>query len=281
MMTNSRTVYAPAKVNLCLHVEGRREDGYHELCTIMQKISLCDELTLTLAEGEGVELDCDQVPLAAGEDNLVVRAARLMLVEVRRRLHIDLRLTKNIPIAAGLGGGSSDAASVLLTLNQLLGEPVAPARLAELGLQLGADVPFFLQDDTVWARGVGEKLAPVAIAADYVLLLVNPQVPVSTAVVYQGLDRQDFSRCDPVTEIIGRKTLCRMLHNDLERVAIRCQPVIAEVKKAVAAWGAEGVLMSGSGATVFGVFATRENADNAAKKLRYDHGWWCEVVCPL
>ncbi|WP_321530970.1 4-(cytidine 5'-diphospho)-2-C-methyl-D-erythritol kinase [uncultured Desulfuromonas sp.] len=276
-----QTVYAPAKVNLCLHVEARRGDGYHELCMIMQKVSLCDELTVTVSEGEGVELVCDQVPLADGEDNLVVRASRLVLEEAQRRVRVDLRLTKNIPVAAGLGGGSSDAASALLTLNGMLGNPVALPRLHELALQLGADVPFFLQDDTVWARGVGERLTPVCIAADYVLLLVNPGVPVSTAAVYQGLTQDDFSCCTPVERIDDRAALCRMLHNDLERVAITHQPVIEKVKKRVASCGAEGVLMSGSGATVFGVFAHKKNADKAAERLRSQQGWRCEVVSPL
>lgn len=281
MKVNCQTVYAPAKVNLCLHVEARRDDGYHELCMIMQKVSLYDELTITVSEGEGIGLVCDQVPLADGEDNLVVRASRLIVEEARRSVRVDLRLVKNIPVAAGLGGGSSDAAGVLLTLNRMLGTPVALPQLHELALQLGADVPFFLQDDTVWARGVGERLTPVCVAADYVLLLVNPGVPVSTAAVYQGLTQDDFSCCEPVARIEGRQDLCRMLHNDLERVAISSQPVIEEVKKNVVCCGAEGVLMSGSGATVFGVFANKNNADKAAEKLRCQHGWWCEVVSPL
>ncbi len=281
MMMNRQTVFAPAKVNLCLHVEARRDDGYHELCMIMQKVALYDELTISVCDGDGVWLECDQVPLADGEDNLVTRASRLILAETNCRRRVDLSLTKNIPVAAGLGGGSSDAASVLLTLNQMLGSPVGVSRLQELALQLGADVPFFLQNDTVWAQGIGEKLSPVRVMADYVLLLVNPGVPVSTAAVYQGLEEHDFSRCKPVGVIRDRTDLCQMLHNDLERVAIACQPVIAEVKKSMVSCGAEGVLMSGSGATVFGVFAHRIAAEKSAERLRCQHGWWCDVVSPL
>nr|WP_320048395.1 4-(cytidine 5'-diphospho)-2-C-methyl-D-erythritol kinase [uncultured Desulfuromonas sp.] len=280
-MTNCQTVSAPAKVNLCLHVEKRRPDGYHELCMVMQKVSLSDTLTVTVSDGDGVLLDDDQVPLCPGEENIAVRAARLVLQEARLCKRVELQLAKRIPVAAGLGGGSSDAASVLLTLNSMLGGAVREKRLKELALQLGADVPFFLQNETVWARGIGEKLSPLRLSVDYQLLLVNPGVPVSTAAVYQGLCPEDFSHCTPVGEIAQMAGLCQLLHNDLERVAIGLQPVIADVKNAVAECGASGTLMSGSGATVFGVFSGRENAEKAAENLKSRHGWWCEVVSPL
>jgi 4-diphosphocytidyl-2-C-methyl-D-erythritol kinase len=273
-----RTFYAPAKVNLCLHVEARRADGYHELCMIMQKVSLADTLDICVEEGHGVELICGQVPLAPGEENIAVRAARLLLAAQNLTRKVTIRLTKKIPIAAGLGGGSSDAATVLRALNDWLPHPVPKGQLAELALKLGADVPFFLQDDTVWARGIGERFSVVRVDADYCLLLVNPGVPVATAAVYGGLTPEDFSTCSVVDRIVGLEALCGYLHNDLERVALQVRPVIATVKNVVAAHGAQGVLMSGSGATVFGLFAAESDAFSAAESIRQEHDWWCEVV---
>jgi 4-diphosphocytidyl-2-C-methyl-D-erythritol kinase len=188
----------PAKVNLSLELLGRRPDGYHELRSVMAPISLADDLELRLAAEPGVRLRVEGADLPAGPDNLVHRAAALVLDEVRAAAAgaahepaapgVEIRLVKRIPVGAGLGGGSSDAAGTLVGLDRLLGSPLGPARLARLALRLGADVPFFVGGRAALATGVGERLEPLPPLPTLWMVLVNPGFPVSTADVYREFD---------------------------------------------------------------------------------------------
>ncbi len=267
-------VFAPAKVNLHLAVLGRRPDGYHELATLMQPLELGDELYLD-DQAEGLVFTCSDPALA--RDNLVERAARLWFEAAGRRPRAALHLEKRVPVAAGLGGGSSDAAAALVGLNALHGGLLPQERLAELALELGADVPFFLAGVTGWCTGVGEKVEPWP---DFPLLdyvLVNPGFPVSTARIYADWDLAWTNQ--PAVNTIYRPPkaeapLGGLLRNDLEAVTKRAFPQLGDIQRALQEAGALGTLMSGSGPTVFGVFPDREAAAKAAECLAAHQQWW-------
>jgi 4-diphosphocytidyl-2-C-methyl-D-erythritol kinase len=282
-MKNSRfTFLAPAKINLCLHVLGRFANGYHDLAMLMQRVSLYDEIRLQLTADGNIAFSCTDPTLEAAGDNLVLRAARSLFEYVGADLGVTIVLDKRIPIAAGLGGGSSDAAAILLGLNQVAGFGLDKPELMNLGVKLGADVPFFILEQSAWATGIGDELDPVVDLPSFHYVLVNPGVPVSTAWVYQNL-----RLTSPVEVAKLRKFprtpegLVRLLHNDLEQVTIARFPLIAEVKQALCERGALGALMSGSGATVFGLYADLEQAQQVATGLTGDFGWWAEAVSPL
>ena len=283
------SVRAPAKINLFLRVTGRRPDGYHLLATWMQKVDLCDLLELTVC-AEGIHFRCAGAGVPGDHNNLVYRAADLFLrtTQGRRGLAssgVAIHLTKNIPVAAGLGGGSSDAAATLRAMNELFDGGLTPDELAGLGMRLGADVPFFLADSpAALATGIGEVLQPVPPLRGYAILLVNPGFPVSTRWVYQtfALTKQDESSNLTSSQecvaggadlggcggAIGPETA---LVNDLETVTLARYPLIERLKGELLRWGAVRALMSGSGPTVFGLFANREAAEacRAACKPRF------------
>lgn len=274
--------WAPAKINLCLHVEGRRADGYHDLAMLMQRISLADRLTLELEPAPGVRIECPGVALPPGGENIALRAARRMLELADHKCGVTLRVEKGIPVAAGLGGGSSDAATVLLALNELLGLRLSPAELGAEGLRLGADVPFFLFQQTAWATGVGERLRAVTGLPPLWYLLVNPGIEVSTAWVFQNLR---LTSPGAVTKLPALPStvegLLRLLHNDLEPVTISRYPVVGQIKGQLLDVGALGALMSGSGPTVFGVFADGASAQAAQRAFALASGWRSWLVRPL
>lgn len=277
-MSSSIRLKAPAKVNFRLDVLRRRPDGYHDLRMVMQRIGLCDELEITLSEPPGIRVSCDGADLPEDEGNLVWRAAAAMLKISGKQTGVCIRLAKKIPVAAGLGGGSSDAASTILGLNWLLGLELDERTLMEIGLSLGADVPFFIFSRPAVATGIGEKLAPLDGIAPVWLLLVNPGIHVSTAWVYQNL----LLTTDKVAAKIpflynSADEICAILANDLEEVTEKRFPVIAEIKELMMAWGARGALMSGSGPTVFAVFADEQSARLAEEKIVRDN-WFTAVV---
>ncbi|MBE0598589.1 MAG: 4-(cytidine 5'-diphospho)-2-C-methyl-D-erythritol kinase [Desulfuromonadales bacterium] len=277
-----RTVYAPAKINLYLEVCGRRADSYHELGMVMQRISLCDRLELTIGGAPGVRVTCPGLELVAGEENIAARAARAMVSRLSQPIGIDIAIEKQIPAAAGLGGGSSDAAAVLLALNDLLGLGLEPHALMGEGVKLGADVPFFIFGQSAWATGIGERLAPFPLPPFW-CVLVNPPLAVSTAWVYQNL--RLTSPGEPAKMPRFPRTtaeLVALLRNDLERVTVARYPLLAEIKEALRAGGAIGTLMSGSGPTVFGLFAQEATARSAAESLGRAHpAWRIFVTYPL
>ena len=279
MQAKCLSVKAPAKINLFLRVTGRRADGYHTLQTRMQKVGLFDLLKVQRG-GEGVRLHCVGADLPENADNLVHRAASLFLETVAQRRGrtlggVKISLTKNIPIAAGLGGGSSDAAAALKALNSLFEAGLTAGELAAMGLELGADVPFFLADTpAALAVGIGEILTPVAPLSGCFVLLVNPGFSVSTRWVYQtfALTKEEKTTifknfresADPAVRLglsVTVKGLPAALENDLETVTITRYPEIGRIKEELLAHGAVAALMSGSGPTVFALFSDQQAAE--------------------
>ena len=268
-------VQAPAKVNLYLRILGRRPDGYHQLATLMQPLDLADTLVVR-REGPGLRLECNR-PALAGGDNLVLAAARAYFAALGRPPEASFQLIKRIPVAAGLGGGSSDAAAALLALNALHDGALEPRRLAELAAGLGADVPFFLAGCSAWCTGVGERVEPWADCPRLHYVLVNPGFALPTARIYQQFDLYWTNTPQPIRikRPLGNSvSLAELLCNDLERVSLREHPALGDIKKALREAGAEGCLMSGSGPTVFGVFADQAQAGEAARRLRQRRRWW-------
>ncbi len=298
MGTDQLLLRAPAKINLFLKVTGCRADGYHTLETRMQKLRLGDELELRLSDEPGVRLDCPGASLPEDAGNIVYRAARLFLRSLPpevERPGVRLTLHKKIPVAAGLGGGSSDAAACLKGLNLLFSQRYSDAELAAMGLRLGADVPFFLNAaPAALATGVGERLQPAApLPPSCTVLLVNPGIPVSTAWVYQTFTLTEGKRSrilnssqnDLYEEAVrcgcsGNPAWSAALCNDLEEVTIARHGELARIKEDLLRGGAFGVLMSGSGATVFGLFTNKEEAGTCAALFRSRSAWAC-LTAPL
>jgi len=262
-------VKTPAKLNLFLRVVGRRVDGYHELVSLMVPVNLVDRLTFSPGSA-GLKLSCHGIATPEDESNLVLRAAKTFFSRIGQTPHLTISLTKNIPVAAGLGGGSSDAAATLKVLNNLYGHPLGAKALAEMALGLGADVPFFLQNMPCIARGVGEKLEPVLDWPEYWYIIVTPPVPVSTAWAYRTLK---LELTTPENGSIVRplrkdwSALDDLLINDLEKVTAARYPVITATKNLLLEAGAQGALMSGSGPSVFGVFRSEEAAKSAQEDV--------------
>ena len=278
-----KVVHAPAKINLCLHVTGRRKDGYHDLATLMQRVDIQDRLEIAISGGSEIAVCCPQLVLSPGAENIAARAARLFLSYIGEECGVAVRIDKIIPAAAGMGGGSSNAASVLLALNDMLGVNLSQSELISIGVKIGADVPFFLYDQSAaWATGVGDRLQPWSGLPPVTFVLVNPGIEVSTAWVFKTLG---LTCSRPIAKIprfpVRTSGLVRLLHNDLEVVTCQRHPVITTIKERLLAGGAAGALMSGSGPTVFGVFDDQDQAGKVAKVLSTETDWWVQVVNPL
>ena len=267
---------APAKINLFLKVLGRRADGYHELVSWMQKLELADDITLA-ASRSGVTLHCQGADLGAEESNLAYRAALLFFKETGLQGGVAITLVKNIPVAAGLGGGSSDAAAVLTGLNRLYAAGLDEQKMMELGLLLGADVPFFVAAcRAAIATGIGEKLQEIDPLPGSRFVLVNPGFPVSTKWVFENFDNTQPANFALTIEdnayILGRSfdgSLPARLVNDLEGITAARYPEVARLKKELAEAGASETLMSGSGPTVFGIFFDSALAAHCAANLQH------------
>ena len=268
----SRTarIDAPAKINVRLKVTGQRPDGYHDLVSVMVPVSLFDRLELTVAPGDAVRLTCTDPSLPDGEDNLVVRAARAFLARAGLRRSVSVTLTKRIPSAAGLGGGSSDAACTLNALNTMLSHPLSREELARTALGLGADVPFFLNPVPSLARGVGEILEPIAHWPHRWYVIVMPPLSVSTSWAYRNLKLELTSGdYEYIVKFLEKQPfeIAPILENDLETVTVSRFPILGAIKTMLLDAGAEGALMSGSGPSVFGVFSSRAHALGARRAL--------------
>jgi 4-diphosphocytidyl-2-C-methyl-D-erythritol kinase len=270
---------APAKVNYRLDVLGKRADGYHDLRMIMQRVDLCDDIEISLSEVPGVRVVCGRAGVPDGPGNIAWRAADTLLKLSGREIGIDIAITKRIPVGAGLGGGSSDAATVLMGVNELLALGLTSERLREIGVKLGADVPFFIFKKPALAEGIGDQLTALGQVPDLWVVLVNPGIHVSTAWVYQNLQ---LTRKEDVA-IVSRSyssldEVCAVLSNDLEPVTFGRFPAVRELKEKLLAAGARGSLMSGSGSTVFGLFEDERVARQAADELAKTRGWFSVAV---
>lgn len=277
------TLAALAKVNLYLKILGKRADGYHELESAMQKVSLADQVTLRWGAA-GISFSCPGSLLPADESNLAFRAARLFFERTGLVPRVEIVLEKRIPVAAGLGGGSSDAAAVLTGLNRLYEAGVEQKALLAWGATLGADVPFFVgESGAAWATGRGDQLQALASLADCWLLLVNPGFPVATKWVYDTfalttagnpymLGRNSGSAPAPGGRVGGDEPPGRPQSlpflNDLEAVTVQRFPELGAIKEELLAMGAAASLMSGSGPTVFGLFRERVRAESGCENFK-------------
>ena len=268
-MTTSLHILSPAKINLFLHVLRRRTDGYHDLFSLMCPIGLFDRIELS-AEGHDTHIECSDPSIPADATNLAVRAARGFYAALGRPGGAAIRLIKHVPAGAGLGGGSSNAASVLLGLNRLHGFPFPRRRLIDLGKTLGADVPFFIFQSPALASGIGERLERFDRIPPLTAVVVSPPLSVSTRMIYQNLNLQLTNRQKPPTRAnLKRTAFDPLLHlcNDLETVTLALHPELASIKRRLIDLGALGSLMSGSGASVFGLFPDPGAARKAAGTL--------------
>jgi 4-diphosphocytidyl-2-C-methyl-D-erythritol kinase len=269
-------VWAPAKVNLYLEVLAKRADGYHEIATLMVAVRLYDTLAFK-EDGSGtITLGCDQPDLSTGPDNLVVRAARLLQQRTGCSRGASVQLVKRIPMAAGLAGGSADAAATLLGLNQLWGLGLTPPELTSLAAENGSDVAFFFALPAAWCTGRGEQVAPLKLGKPLWLVLVCPPFGLSTAEVYRNVAVPDQPQTG--TEILRAvvdgdpEEIGRHLHNRLQPVAERLCPALAAVRDRLASLGPAGVAMSGSGTSWFALCRHQREARAIARELR---------TCPL
>ena len=251
-------VSSPAKVNLLLRVLRKRPDGYHDIATLMQKISLQDTMVFSYRE-KGIVVRCPGYPQLENEDNIVNRAVKALFAATACRAGVEIVLHKAVPIGAGLGGGSSNAATTLVTLNDILHLDLSRDELMKIGARLGADVPFFIYGERAWAFSIGDRLEPAADLPSLWFVLVNPRFELSTARVYQGLNltltnqpiNYSIPRFSTITDVVEG------LHNDLEKVSLTLYPALKELKDNLIGVGALGALMSGSGPTVYGVLNGR------------------------
>ncbi|MEW6064978.1 4-diphosphocytidyl-2C-methyl-D-erythritol kinase [Desulforamulus profundi] len=263
---------AHAKINLTLDVLSRRPDGYHEVEMIMQSIALHDTLEMEF-EPKEIVLTVSGVRVTAGQDNLVLRAARLLQQQAGPEAGARIHLHKEIPVAAGLAGGSTDAAAALRGLNRLWNLGLGNEQLVKLAAQLGADVSFCLTGGTAVARGIGEILTPLPPAPAFGVVLVKPAFGVSTAAVYRGLDLADLGRRPDTPAMVGAlqkgdlDLVARNLCNVLESVTLKLHPELQTIKERLQEAGCRGVLMSGSGPTVFGLTADQKTAGEIARRI--------------
>lgn len=255
---------AYAKINLSLSVTGRRVDGMHTLCTVMQTVSLCD--TVEVQKADTLTFTCSE-PSLAGEDNLCVKAATAFFAAAGLTGGASIRLEKHVPTGAGLGGGSADAAAVLRLLNRLYDFPLQEETLFSLGAKLGADVPFCLYGGKCLCTGIGEELSPLPDGEEHVLVIAKGQGSLSTAEMYRRLDASGFTAGFGSGE-----------GNDFEPVAIELLPEIGELRRALTALGGEEARMTGSGSALFAFFPSLQKAEIAAETLRRERNCFA-VAC--
>ena len=274
---NDISLKALAKINLGLDVVRRREDGYHEVRMIMQTIHLYDRLDIKRTKESGIQIQTNLSFLPVNENNLIYKAAKLLMDEFSITDGVSVKLDKRIPVAAGMAGGSTDAAAMLFGMNRLFSLGLTKRQLMERGVQIGADVPYCIMRGTALAEGRGEELSPLAPMVKCPVLIAKPSISVSTKFVYQNLKLDDTTvhpDIDLLIEDIKAKNLYDIaahMGNVLETVTIPNYPVIDEIKKHMLSHGAVGAMMSGSGPTVFGLFDDEATAKKAYKAMRSSH----------
>ena len=265
---------AMAKINLGLDVTGVREDGYHEVKMIMQSIYLYDRIFLKLTKRPEIKIKTNLAYLPANENNLAYKAAKLLFDEFEVRAGVKIEIQKYIPVAAGMAGGSTDAAAVLFGLNKLLKLGLSQEELMARGVKLGADVPYCIMRGTALAEGIGEKLTALPKMLPCTILIAKPPIAVSTKFVYEHLKLDEHTIHPDIDGLIGDlkkrdlTALAGHMGNLLETVTVGEYPVIDEIKKTMRESGAIGAMMSGSGPTVFGIFPDENAAEKAAGKIK-------------
>ena len=263
---------AHAKINLTLDVTGRRADGYHTVEMVMQSVGLHDDVTLRPADG--ISLTCSRPDLPTDSSNLAFRAAELFFRETGAAGGCAIHIEKRIPVAAGLAGGSTNAAAVLRALDALYGAGLSDDTLCAMGLKLGADVPFCLLGGTMLAEGIGEKLTRLPAAPRGYAVLCKPPFAVSTKAVYEAIDsvalpeRPDTAGMLRAIEAGNWHGVCARLSNVMEMVTAEHHPEIGEIRRILLDCGADGARMSGSGPTVYGLFSAKTNAETAVQRLK-------------
>lgn len=268
------SVKALAKINLGLDVIGKRRDGYHEVRMVMQTIHLFDRLEIVRNTSGEITIATNLPFLPTNENNLIYKAAKMLQEEYNIRDGIDVRLHKHIPVAAGLAGGSTDAAAVLYGMNRMFGLGLTREEMMKKGVSLGADVPYCVMRGTALAEGIGEKLTALSPMVKCPVLIAKPQVSVSTKFVYENLklnDRTAHPDIDRLIADINAKNLTGIaadMGNVLETVTIPHYPIIAQIKEHMMEHGALNAMMSGSGPTVFGLFAGEDTAEDAYEAMR-------------
>ncbi len=286
-MGSDRTVRinAPAKVNLVLRVLDRRPDGYHNLWSVMQTVRLEDELYVGLSSRAGIRLQCDEAGMPTDGRNLIVRSASAVLARAglgeARPPGVEIHLIKRIPVSAGLGGGSSDAAATILALNALLGLGWSRDMMVSVGAPLGSDVPFFLFAPSALVRGRGEEVASLSVTGTRWVVLVNPGFPIETRWAYDQLS-SGRTGVPPLSEALRRierdgsvswEQIVGVMENDFDTALVSTHGALGQIKRRLIAAGAEAALLSGSGATVFGVFNDETTARRAQEALGGTEGW--------
>lgn len=267
-------IKCPAKINLSLDVVSRRSDGYHNLSMIMQEIGLFDILTFEISDGNEIKLTCNDSSVPTDDTNLIIRAAKAFFDKAKISASARIHLCKNIPIGAGLGGGSTDAAGTLTALNTVFDKPLTTEELAVMAKSLGADVPFFLYGGCMLAEGIGEILTPLPTLTNAHIVLAKPPISVSTAYVYKNLVLDESIRHpDTKSALTALETgnldlLAVSCGNVLETVTAKKYPEIDEYKKIMLRHGAAYSLMSGSGSSVFGIFADKDSANLAYNEFK-------------
>ncbi len=289
-MSHTLEKNSPCKVNLLLNILGKRPDGFHELETIMQPVNLCDRLAFTRG-GSGITLTCSEPTLPTDASNLVYRAAAAFLAQAKIADGVTIHLEKKIPMAAGLGGGSGNAATTLLALNELFGSPLTLAQLDAIAASLGSDIPFFLQDKPALAVGRGEKvtsLAPFAALRGAAFLLIHPGFGIATAWAYKELARfpaalnGDRGRAEKLVSLLNTADLAvagTEFYNSLEAPALDKYPLLALYQEFLRANGAAAALMSGSGSTTFAIARSKADAQRLQELVKGKFGpCWTAVV---
>lgn len=278
MKTLTRNAYA--KVNLALDVLRRREDGYHDVCMIMQNLSLYDTLTFTMEEADthAITLSCDKGFVPCDERNLIYKAIVLMGETYHLTGHIHVELVKRIPVEAGMAGGSTDCAAAFHAMRELYGLDVSDQELMKLGVKLGADVPYCIMAKTALSEGIGEVLTEVEPLPDCYVVVAKPTISVSTKMVYENLHANELQHHPDVAGMIEAlkqgdlSGVASRMENVLETVTTKLYPQIEEIKQSMKESGAENAIMSGSGPTVFGLYREKAIAEQAAEKIRQQYG---------
>jgi 4-diphosphocytidyl-2-C-methyl-D-erythritol kinase len=280
MSGSTLTVPAFAKINLRLRVLGRRPDGHHELATVLQTISLHDTITLTATENPKIVLSCDDRSLPVDANNLVHRAAKALVDRLAPKRGARIRLEKRIPMQAGLGGGSADAAVTLLALAHLWKASAEPQELLDIAGSLGADVPFFFFGGTARGTGTGKELTQLKDAPDRFLLVIKPNANVSTAAAYELLNARSLTTAEAKTILsssdqseVSDSFDSKALQNDFEPAVFELEPEIQRAKVALMKAGAESVLLAGSGSAVFGIFDGGDAQERAIQVIELEAGW--------